>query len=114
MENPEPRLNLADFATDLDAIPSELDKLKRLATACEQQRDAVEILKRYLEACDLFSRMHENFTTDETWLAGLEQAASIQVIRGTLGETRESMLRSIAAVECRLVAAGALAYPGQA
>jgi hypothetical protein len=104
----------SDFATDLDAATSELDKLRELATACEQKQNAFNILKVYLEACDTFSRMHKGFTTDEAWLSTRPQTPNVQMILGMMQSTRESMMRSIAAVECRLIAAGVLGYPGQA
>jgi hypothetical protein len=111
--NVEPKLELTTFATDPEGYAREIDKIKELTAVCEQPHfEPYQVLDRYLGTCGFISGLLKNFDTDEAWLSTREQTESVRMMRGSIASTRESVLRAVAAVECRLISAGALGQPG--
>jgi hypothetical protein len=109
MSHVEFKLALADYATQNGCIA----RLQALTAACERQPfDAYAVREKYLENCDFIRQLLQNCDHDQEWLSGVEQTESVQACMRTVLEARQSIWRAVTAVECRLVAAGVLGYPG--
>jgi hypothetical protein len=111
--NTELRPELTDLA--LAHCVQEIGKLQELAVVCCEREhfQAMEILKRYLDVSNFITDLHRSFDVDETWLMSLEQSPTVTTLLDTIRSTRQSLWQMTAAIECRLISAGALHMPSR-